>query len=130
TDRDGLPDAWEMLHFGTLDHNASYMCSNGLTALQNHIAGTDPNMPGSAFKLAITPNNGQPRVSFTALRAQGVGYDGKSRFYTLESSTSPLVPFVAVAGYSNILGADQVVNFPTGSGPARFFRARVSLQGP
>jgi hypothetical protein len=130
SDGDGLPDAWEVLHFGTLDHDASYVCSNGRTALQNYIAGTDPNSPGSAFKLAIAPNNGQPWVSFTALRAQGVGYDGKTRFYTLESSTSPVVPFVAVAGFSNILAADQVVNLPTGSGPARFFRARASLQGP
>jgi hypothetical protein len=129
-DGDGLPDAWELVHFGTLSHDGSYVCANGLTARQNYIAGTDPNTPSSAFKLNLSLTNGQPSVSFIASSAQGTGYSGQSRYYSLESSTSLLGVYVGVAYYSNILGSDQLISYPIGSDPARFFRARVWLQTP
>ena len=130
TDGDGLPDAWETLYFGSLARGASFVCGNGLTALQNYIEGTDPNNPGSAFKLSLTRTNSQGWVSFRALRAQGTGYAGVSRYYSLESSTNPAGGFVGVTGYSNILGADQLINYPVGTDPKRFFRGRVWLQSP
>jgi len=43
TDGDGLPDAWEMLHFGNLDQTADGDYDNdGFTNLQEYEAGSDP----------------------------------------------------------------------------------------
>jgi hypothetical protein len=130
TDGDGLPDAWETLYFGSLTRGASFVCANGLTTLQNYIEGTDPNNPSSAFKLNLTRTNNQAWVTFRALPAQGTGYTGVTRYYSLESSTNPSGVFVGVVGYSNIVGGDQLINYPVGTEPHRFFRGRVWLQSP
>jgi hypothetical protein len=43
TDRDGLPDEWELLYFGNLDQNADGdPDGDGLTNLQEYLAGADP----------------------------------------------------------------------------------------
>jgi hypothetical protein len=43
TDEDGLPDSWEMQHFGSLDHHGSGdFDGDGLTNLQEYQRGTNP----------------------------------------------------------------------------------------
>ena len=130
TDGDELPDVWETVYFGNLSRNGSSVGPNQMTALQSYTAGTDPNNPGSAFELSITRTNHQTWVSFFALRAQGAGYEGKSRFYSLELSTHPAGPFTGIASYTNILGNSQTVLYPSSNSSNLFFRGRVSLQGP
>jgi hypothetical protein len=128
SDSDGLPDDWEILNFGSLDRSGSYVALNVHTALQNYTAGTDPNDPGSALKLTIHHTSGQQHVSWLARKAQGTGYDGKNRFYSLESSTNPAGVYITLPGYSNLLGGDSLITYPVPvSEPQRFFRARVSL---
>lgn len=132
SDADGLPDAWEMLHFGNLNQGAASINANGQTALQNFIAGTDPNDSTSTFKLDLALSNGLTRVSFFALRADGSGYEGMNRSYSLETSpNSASGPFAGLANYTNVPGANQTVVFETPStNSATFYRARVWLHNP
>jgi len=58
SDGNGLPDAWEILHFGHIgvDPNAD-PDHDGATNLMEYLAGTDPNSSASVFR---------PQGSFTA----------------------------------------------------------------
>uniref|UniRef100_UPI0040566958 right-handed parallel beta-helix repeat-containing protein n=1 Tax=Candidatus Electronema sp. TaxID=2698783 RepID=UPI0040566958 len=54
SDQDGIPDAWELEHFGDLSHDASTDADNdGLNDLEEYQNGTDPNNPD-------TDNDGMP----------------------------------------------------------------------
>lgn len=129
TDQDGLPDAWELAQFENLNRGAGSLCPNGQTARANFIAGTNPNAAGSGFSLEVASNGDAERVSFTALRAQGTGYEGRQRFYALEWSSDPLGPFTGVPGFGNIAGNNQAVTFDAPhTGAGTFFRGRVWLQ--
>ncbi len=129
SDSDGLPDAWETLHFGNLSQGAASVAANGQTARQNFIAGTDPNNANGAFRLAVTRSGNDKVVSFFAASAQGIGYEGKQRYYSLESSTNPATQWVGIAALSNVLGNDQMLNYqPPTTNTAAFYRGRVWLQ--
>ncbi|HEX5218399.1 MAG TPA: hypothetical protein VFZ59_02435 [Verrucomicrobiae bacterium] len=129
TDGDSLPDAWELNQFGNLNQSASSLNANGQTALQNYVAGTAVNTPTSVFKLSSTLNGNNRIVTFNAVQAQGIGYEGKQRFYTLESSPSPTGPWQAVGGFVGILATNQTVSYQSASQPLPiFYRARVWLQ--
>ena len=129
SDGDGLPDAWETLHFGNLNQNANSITANGQTALQNFVAGTDPGNSNDVFGLNVTISGGTRSVSFLARQAQGTGYEGRQRYYSLETSASPTGAWVGVAGFTNVLGSDQILTFqaPDQSAP-EFYRGRVWLQ--
>jgi hypothetical protein len=132
SDGDGLPDAWETQHFGGLNQNAGSIGANGLSALQNYIAGTNPNDANSGFKLSIKITNNVKAVSFTAVRAEGPGYEGLTRLYSLEASPG-IAPasWTGVSGFINITGNHQAVTYQTaGSSVPAFFRGRITLQPP
>lgn len=130
SDGDGLPDAWETHYFGGLNQNAGSVGANGLSALQNFIAGTNPNDANSVFELSITPTNNSNAISFFALRAEGPGYEGLTRSYSLEASSnmSP-ASWTGVSGFTNLAGNNQAVTYQTsGAGAPAFFRGRITLQ--
>jgi len=128
SDGDSLPDVWETLHFGNLNQNANSPTANGQTSYQNFVAGTDPNAAGSNFKVTVAMVGAERRVSFSALRAEGPGYEGRQRYYALESSASLSGPWIGVTGFTNILGDDQTATFQSVS-PATpvFYRAKTWL---
>jgi len=127
-DGDGLPDAWETLYFGNLDQGAASVSPNGQTALQNYIAGSTPNDPNSVFRLSLTMNGGQRLISFQALRAQGTGYEGKLRYYSLQTSTN-MTAWLGVTGFTNLPGNDQTISYDSSGIPSRsFFRGQVWLE--
>jgi hypothetical protein len=129
SDGDGLPDAWETMYFGTLDQNANSRNLNGQTALQNFIAGNNPNDTNDVFKLRVALSGGNMLVSFYAVQAQGTGYEGSKRYYALETSTGLGAGWTAIAGYSNISGNDQMLVYQSpNTAPLRFCRIRVWLQ--
>lgn len=132
SDSDSLPDAWEQLHFGNLNQSAASINTNGQTTLQNFIAGTDPNDPSSTFRLNLSLTNGLTRVSFLAVRADGVGYEGMNRSYALETAAdSASGPFQGVANFTNVPGANQIVVFEMpGTNSATFYRGKVWLHDP
>jgi hypothetical protein len=131
SDCDGMADAWELFYFGSLARDGTGNADqDGVLDLGEYIAGTNPTNSASLPLLAIALSGGQPAVSFTALGAQGVGYTGLSRYYSLETKTN-LAPgnWMGVAGYTNLLATNQVVNYPVPTdAPVRFYRMRIELR--
>jgi hypothetical protein len=78
SDGDGMPDAWELNHFGTLARNGSGDFDNdGLTDLGEYLAGTEPDDPASALRLTLDPVPGEGALLQFTARA--------GRWYTLQS---------------------------------------------
>jgi hypothetical protein len=132
SDNDGLPDSWEQFHFGNLDQNGGSMSLNGWSVLQNFISGTDPFSTNGFFKLNISVSNNLQIVSFLARRAEGAGYEGRSRLYSLETATNlAAISWTGVAPFTNVAGDNQTVLFQTTSTNAPvFYRSKVWLQPP
>jgi hypothetical protein len=130
SDGDGLPDAWEIANFGSLGQNPNTINANGQTTSSNFTTGSNPNNGSALFTVNISNSGGQTLVSFLARRADGSGYEGRARYYALESSTNT-VAWTGITGFTNVLGNNQTVTFqtPSASAPA-FYRGKVWLQGP
>jgi hypothetical protein len=130
-DGDGLPDSWEIVKFGGLGQTPGTLTPNGQTVLQHFIAGTDPNNPNGGFRLFIDRTNNFKHVWFTAPRAEGPGYEGMTRVYTLQYRPALAAGFwTDVPGYINIVGTNQTVNYFTGGlGDVGFYRGCISLLG-
>ena len=130
-DCDGMADAWELACVGNLSSDGTTdMDLDGVTDRSEYIAGTNPTNSASAPTLSIALSGGQPAISFTALAAEGPGYAGLTRYYTLETSAE-LTSGVwdGVTGYTNLLGDNQVVTYPPPLDPVqRFFRTRIELR--
>jgi hypothetical protein len=86
--------------------------------------------PPDEFRLLTTHAAGQMVISFPALGPDSLG---RNRYYVLEQTTNPVDGvWVAVPGYSNLLGAGQTISYstpPTGA-PPRFFRGWVEVRSP
>jgi hypothetical protein len=71
---DGIPDAWELQHFGTINVNTNADTDHdGKTTLQEYLAGTDPNNPGDYVQISPTTIAAANRYSYGAkLRLDGL----------------------------------------------------------
>lgn len=134
TDADGLPDPWEQSQFGGLTQGASAdFDRDGRTNLAEYLAGTDPKNGASAFQLLITKPAGNKVVSLFALGTAGInGYEGSTRHYAIESAPNLVTgPWTAIPGYSDIIGNNVTVAYPTQQpNPAYFYRGKVWLTRP
>jgi hypothetical protein len=131
----GVPDRWELANFGTNNVDLSRDSDgDGVPDWAEYIAGTNPKDATDLFRLEMVPGTNQVQVSFHALAAAGIGYEGVQRFYALESSTNLLTGnWNALPDLSRVSGNDQMVVYcqPTGgTNVPAFFRARVWLEGP
>ncbi|MBX3744869.1 MAG: hypothetical protein KF833_06120 [Verrucomicrobiae bacterium] len=135
TDGDGVPDGWELAQLGGVKGSLEGDTDgDGVSDLQEYVAGTRPTDAADVFRLATMIEGGLAHISFRALSAQGSGYEGRRRWYALESSTA-MEPdrWQAVENHSRIPGMDQIVVYSrglNGTDSAAFFRARVWLEGP
>ena len=133
SDGDGLPDVWEQTWLGGLGQNGSQdFDGDGHSNLAEYLAGTNPANPNDNLRLVITAPAQRPQVTLLARAATGVGYEGRIRYYTLQSSTNLHAgDWATVPNYTNLLGANQTITYliPTNLVPI-FFRARVTLSGP
>jgi len=130
-DCDGMADAWELAYFGNLNSGAATDTDgDGVADRAEYVAGTNPTNSASLPDLSIALSDGQPVISFTALRADGPGYAGLNRYYTLEGRAGLASGnWESIPDFIAILGTNQSVNFPvTASGVAQFYRMRIELR--
>lgn len=131
SDTNGLPDAWEIANFGIAGQNPNGdRDRDGMTHLQEYMAGTDPNK-ADAFRLEVRQSGKDVQVSFFAKQAQGAGYEGRTRVYSLETATNAIEnAWQPLAGYTSIFGNNQTLVFvtPAGTNPPSFFRAQVTTR--
>jgi len=131
SDSDGLPDAWELAVLGNLhqDGNAD-LDGDGRSNLQEYFAGTNPNSAENELQLSVTSSATRVSVSFFALQAQGPGYEGLARRYSLQYSTNLGESlWFDLPGYSSLLGNNTTITYqsPAVAG-VRFYRSKAWLQ--
>jgi len=102
--------------------------NDGMYTWEEYIAGTHPTNPASVFELSIMDIGRQAVVSYDTIPA-GAEYDGKSRYYSLESRTNMLLnSWTGVAGWTNIPGLGQTIIFTNRSGDRMFYmRGKTEL---
>ncbi len=102
---------------------------DGISNFDEYVAGTNPTNAASKFFLRIGRVQSNSRVSFDAVQAQGIGYEGFSRHYALERRAAlGAGSWQAVPGYSDLLGINQEVVYDALSTNAPFyFRGKVWL---
>jgi hypothetical protein len=133
SDGNGLPDVWEIARLGgTGQDPAADGDADGQSNLKEWIAGTDPQDGNDAFSVAILQAAGEIQVAFVALRAEGPGYEGLTRFYSLQSNTNlALGLWPGLAGYTNLPGNGQTVTYRPavfGTNPPVFYRGTIRLE--
>lgn len=79
--------------------------------------------------LSLTRVGNEVTLGFVAKLAEGAGYAGMSRRYTVESSADLAAPWTPVPGYADIMGAGQTVLITIPAGPEKcFYRLKVGLE--
>lgn len=117
TDEDGLPDAWEMQYFGTLNYGPSDDPDHdGLSNYQEYIAGTNPNNANSVLRVTeITSAGGQVHLTWNSVA-------GKT--YTIYSASQVGGPYTPVFTMPSA-GDGQTSTNLTGSALNQFYRVGV-----
>ena len=135
TEGDGVPDGWEQSFLGGLSANLkSDSDGDGASDGDEYLAGTHPLQSADVFRLAVqNPEPGKIRVGFRALSPVGPGYEGRQRYYVLESRTNLVEgSWQPVVNFSRIPGSNQWVELEQAADELQppYFRARVWLEGP
>jgi hypothetical protein len=132
SDNDGLPDAWELAVFGNLGQNGEGdPDGDGSNNGREYAAGTNPTDGNGFFRLTIDRSAPANRsVSFFATTAEGAGYAGYDRIYSLESTTNlALANWRGVSNYTNVLGNNSTITYLSNEPDAEtFYRCRLQLR--
>ncbi len=125
SDGDGIPDWWMMKYFGHPTGQAGDLSlasddadGDGASNLQEYLAGTDPNNPGSVFRLAaVAPGNGT--ISLTWPAAPG-------RSYQIQYKTNlDDAVWLTAPGSLSVIGSQGYYLAPADQ-PCNFYRALLS----
>ena len=119
---DGIPDAWELQNFGTIniDPNAD-PDHDGMSNRQEYLAGTNPNNPLDYLK--ITAQSFGPGGATATLTWNSV----LTRQYYIEKTLKLTPPTWSDSGLGLILpgGASTMGTFSDTNAPMRFYRVRA-----
>ncbi|MBN1674321.1 MAG: chitobiase/beta-hexosaminidase C-terminal domain-containing protein, partial [Kiritimatiellae bacterium] len=131
-DRDGMPDDWEADQLGgTGQPGDADPDGDGLSSLEEYIAGTDPDELASIFGVSVRMDAGHALVRIPTVAAGGVGYAGLTRLYALEARSGMAggEPWQLVPGYEAVVGNGLTAVYTnTAPGAATCYRARVWLE--
>ena len=123
TDGDGLPDAWEYLHFGNLSATPNAdPDGDGMTNLQEYLADTDPLNPNDNLKItAFNSNPGGTIVNLTWTSKPTRSYSIQKRL-----DLNP-VSIWSDSGLGVLLasGYSTSASFGDSSAPSRFYRVQA-----
>ena len=126
-DGDGLADAWEQQYFGTTavlpDDDAD---GDGVSNLQEFLAGTNPTNSASAFRLlAATRTNNDIRIDWTTVGGHKYALQSITNGGGLVSSNfADISPVIAVGGTSE--GATNYLHVGAATNQTRFYRVRLN----
>jgi hypothetical protein len=131
-DGNGLPDAWEVHHFGAsgIDEDG-HGDADRMDNRSEYVAGTDPTNALNTFHLEVVTSNAFPYLRFYSVNADGPGYEGVNRKYSLEClpDLSPTQQWSGVLGFTNMPGTDQWISYTNLLKHAqRHYRAKVWLE--
>jgi hypothetical protein len=131
---DGVPDGWEAQYFGTQTNNLlGDSDHDGISDWAEYVAGTSPLDTNDVLHVYSQHTGNQLQISFHTITADGIGYEGRTRYYALEAATNfgAANSWQNITNYSRIKGTNQTVIYnPIGTPTPVFFRARVWLEGP
>jgi len=129
---DGVTDGWELATFGTVGANLTRDTDgDGASDRAEYSAGTHPKDAADVFRIAVENDGASIQVNFRALRAAGPGYEGRTRYYSLEGTSDVASGnWQSIENMSRIPGTDQLVTYspPDGTNAPAFFRARVWIE--
>ena len=130
-DGDGIPDGWEEIYVPGYVSGLTNV--NAGPYFRYYIAGSNPLDPSTYLTLSAQTATTNLDVSFIARLASGIGFEGRTRYYSLQSSTNlSQGPWTTVSNFAAVLGANQTVSYSQLllTNPPAYYRARVWLQGP
>ncbi|MBN1672451.1 MAG: chitobiase/beta-hexosaminidase C-terminal domain-containing protein [Kiritimatiellae bacterium] len=133
TDRDGMPDDWEVSTFGSTNQTTEAdPDGDGLSNMAEFVGGTSPTSSDSRFTVDMSWSNGNLIVQFPTIQAAGTGYDGLSRYYALEYRTGGLDGagvWQSVTNLNRITGDGLPARHQEpGAAEAGYYRARVWME--
>src|SRR5205085_1519075 len=116
SDNDGLPDDWELAHFGNLSRDGSGdFDGDGLTDLAEFQAGTNPNDASDTLRLEITLGTTDTLLRFSAI----AGHNYRVEF--TDNLNSPAWQLLQdVSGVPN--SGPIEITTPSGNPIERFYR--------
>lgn len=129
-------NAWRQFYFETTENIGTAADSgdpdgDGITNAREYIFGTLPNEPDANPLNVASPGAGGISLSFLARKAEGAGYAGLARRYSVECTSDLANPLLwqPVTGFSNIIGENQPIAFtPANDGARCFYRLKIILE--
>lgn len=132
TNGNGVPEVWETLQLGGPSADlGGDSDGDGASDGAEYLAGTKPTDPLDVLRLEVGAASLESvEVAFQGAAAEGVGYEGRKRYYALETSTD-LVSWNTVSNLSRIPATNGWIihQVPASEdGEPAVFRARVWLE--
>lgn len=122
----GIPDGWEVLHFGEIAPDRTRDTDtdgDGLSDWAEFVAGTDPNLPARPFRVAVLETNGTLLLSWPTR----TNYS----YRLLRTDLMPAPQWQVQAAWQTATSGLMRVTWPlTNSAHAGFFRVEAAPLGP
>ena len=137
-DGDGLPDDWELTHFGAtaVAGGADDSDHDGVPNADEYVCGTDPTDARSTPALFIESDSGVLRVRFLTIPTDrdSLAYSHQNRYYSLQSASSLAgaeAAWNAVPSMDGVPGDGGTHDYAVPAGqPAAFYKLRIWLALP